>query len=80
MCIEPFANPHRRLIAFIELAEGPLDCSQVVICLDRIIPEDEAKTLMRSFQWVGFDLTTLDHWAKGVDVTSDRWLFLSMDV
>ncbi|KAI1841155.1 hypothetical protein JX265_000494 [Neoarthrinium moseri] len=68
------------LIAFIELAEGPLDCSQVVICLDRLIPKDDAKALMRSFQWVGFELTTLDHWAKGFDVTSDKWLFMAMDV
>ncbi|KAI0134578.1 ornithine decarboxylase antizyme [Xylariales sp. AK1849] len=68
------------LIALIELAEGPLDCSQVVICLDRSIPQDDAKALMRSFQWVGFELTTLDQWAKGYDVTSDKWLFMAMDV
>jgi hypothetical protein len=64
----------------MDLAEGPLDCSQVVICLDRLIPEDDAKGLMRSFQWVGFELATLDHWVKGIDVTSDKWLFMAMDV
>ncbi|KAF7521076.1 hypothetical protein G7054_g12570 [Neopestalotiopsis clavispora] len=70
----------KALIAFMDLAEGPFECSQVVICLDRMIPEDEAKSLMRSFQWVGFELSTLDHWAKDLDVTSNRWLFMAMEV
>ncbi|KAK6076143.1 hypothetical protein SCUP234_00247 [Seiridium cupressi] len=70
----------KALIAFMDLAEGPLACSQVVICLDRLIPGDDAKSLMRSFQWVGFELTTLDHWAKEIDVTSDKWFFMALDV
>ncbi|KAH8197796.1 hypothetical protein TruAng_008043 [Truncatella angustata] len=70
----------KALIAFIDLAEGPLACTQVVICLDRLIPEDDVKSLMRSFQWVGFELSTLDQWAKGIDVTSDKWLFMAMEV
>ncbi|OTA80774.1 hypothetical protein M434DRAFT_86090 [Hypoxylon sp. CO27-5] len=68
------------LIALIELADGPLECSNVVICVDRSMPHDYAKTLMKSLQWVGFELTTLDHWAKDVDVTSDKWLFMGMEV
>ncbi|KAI1826092.1 ornithine decarboxylase antizyme-domain-containing protein [Xylaria intraflava] len=68
------------LIALIELADVPLGCSNVVICMDRRMPEDHAKSLMRSLQWVGFDLTTLDFWAEGVDVLSATWLFLGMEV
>ncbi|KAI2623753.1 ornithine decarboxylase antizyme-domain-containing protein [Xylaria nigripes] len=68
------------LIALIELADAPLGCSHVVICMDRHMPEDHAKSLMRSLQWVGFDLTTLDYWTGGVDVVSDTWLFLGMEV
>ncbi|KAI1112983.1 ornithine decarboxylase antizyme-domain-containing protein [Nemania sp. NC0429] len=68
------------LIALIELADVPLGCSDVVICMDRHIPADHAKSLMRSLQWVGFELATLDHWADDLDVVSDRWLFLGMEV
>lgn len=68
------------LIALIELADGPIECSNVVICVDRRMPHDHAKTLMKSLQWVGFELTTLDHWAKDLDVTSDKWLFMGMEI
>ncbi|KAI1501467.1 ornithine decarboxylase antizyme-domain-containing protein [Biscogniauxia marginata] len=68
------------LIALIELADGPMGCAHIVICVDRLMPNDFAKSLMKSLQWVGFELTTLDHWAKDVDVTSDRWLFMGMEV
>ncbi|KAI0881749.1 ornithine decarboxylase antizyme-domain-containing protein [Annulohypoxylon maeteangense] len=68
------------LIALIELADGPVGASHVVICVDRKMPADYAKALMRSLQWVGFDLTTLDHWAKDIDVTSNKWLFMGMEV
>jgi hypothetical protein len=75
-----FTDIFSRLIALLELAEDSLGSSQVVICLDRRFPEVDAKALMKSFQWVGFELTTLDHWAKELDVTSDRWLFMGMEV
>ncbi|KAI1348905.1 ornithine decarboxylase antizyme [Xylaria sp. FL0043] len=68
------------LIALIELADGPLGCSNVVICLDRHMPADHAKSFMRSLQWVGFELTALDHWADELDVVSDKWLFLGMEL
>ncbi|KAI1105110.1 ornithine decarboxylase antizyme-domain-containing protein [Jackrogersella minutella] len=68
------------LIALIELADGPVGCAHVVICVDRRMPADYAKALMRSLQWVGFELTTLDHWAKDVDVTSNKWLFMGMEI
>ncbi|KAK2021100.1 hypothetical protein LX32DRAFT_699635, partial [Colletotrichum zoysiae] len=68
------------LMALMELVDGPLDCQHLVICIDRGIEEEDAKSLMKSLQWVGFELTTLDHWAHDVDVTSDKWLFMSMEI
>ncbi|OLN85630.1 hypothetical protein CCHL11_05780 [Colletotrichum chlorophyti] len=68
------------LMALMELVDGPLDCQHLVVCIDRGIEEEDAKSLMKSLQWVGFELTTLDHWARDVDVTSNRWLFMSMEI
>lgn len=68
------------LMALIELADTPLECQHVVVCLDRRIEEREAKGLMKSLQWVGFELSTLDHWAHDLDVTSKEWLFMAMEL
>jgi hypothetical protein len=70
----------KALMALIELADGPLECTRVVTCVDRRIPPDEALELTKSLQWVGFDLSTLDHWAQRLDVTSDRWVLMSMEI
>lgn len=67
-------------MAIIELADGPLECSRVVTCIDRRMPTDEAVELSKSLQWVGFELTTLDHWAHDLDVTSNKWVFMGMEV
>jgi len=68
------------LMALIELAETVFAVSQLVICLDRTIPESDSKAFMKSLRWVGFELITLDMWVKDVDVTSKRWLYLGMEV
>ncbi|KAB5554360.1 ornithine decarboxylase antizyme-domain-containing protein [Coniochaeta sp. 2T2.1] len=70
------------LVALIELAEGPLGCSHMVIAVDRngLAEEEERKPLLTGLQWAGFSLTTLDFWTGGVDVTSPRWLFMGMEV
>lgn len=68
------------LMALIELADGPLDCSNLVTCIDRRMPLEEAMELKKSLQWVGFDMTTLDHWAHDLDVTSNDWVFMGMDL
>lgn len=70
----------KALMALMELADGPLDCAHVVTCLDRQIPADETLELTRSLQWVGFEMTTLDHWAKDLDVTSKQWMFMGMEI
>ncbi|OIW23521.1 hypothetical protein CONLIGDRAFT_657717 [Coniochaeta ligniaria NRRL 30616] len=68
------------LVALIELAEGPLACSHMVVCVDREMAGEEGKPLLTGLQWAGFSLTTLDFWTGGVDVTSGRWLFMGMEV
>ncbi|CRK26815.1 hypothetical protein BN1708_000624 [Verticillium longisporum] len=70
----------KALMALIDLADTPLDCQHLVVCLDRRIEERDAKSLMKSLQWVGFELTTLDNWAKDLDVTSKEWLFMGMEL
>ncbi|CAM1500776.1 Fc.00g099380.m01.CDS01 [Cosmosporella sp. VM-42] len=70
----------KALMALIELADGPLDCSHIVTCIDRRIPAVEAQSLCKSLQWVGFDMTTLDHWAHDLDVTSKKWMFMGMEL
>ncbi|KAK4234759.1 ornithine decarboxylase antizyme-domain-containing protein [Achaetomium macrosporum] len=68
------------LVALIELAEGPLACSHMVICIERSIPEEEARALTKGLQWAGFSLTTLDFWSAGFDVLSNQWLFMGMEI
>lgn len=75
-----YTNNSHSLVALIELAEGPLDCNHMVICIDRSIPGDDSKALMKGLQWAGFSLTTLDFWATGYGITSDRWLFMGMEL
>ncbi|KAL2071648.1 hypothetical protein VTL71DRAFT_12883 [Oculimacula yallundae] len=68
------------LMALIELAESVFAVNQVVICLDRSVPEVDRKAFLKSLRWVGFELISLDMWANKLDVTSDRWLYLGMEV
>lgn len=70
----------KALMALIELADGPLGCFNIVTCMDRRMPVDEAVELTKSLQWVGFEMTTLDHWAQEVDVTSNQWVFMGMEL
>lgn len=67
-------------MALIELADGPLECNHIVTCIDRRIPSEEVLELNKSLQWVGFDATTLDHWAHDLDVTSKKWVFMGMEL
>lgn len=69
-----------RLMALMELAETVFAVSQVVICLDRSTAEGDHKAFLKSLRWVGFELITLDMWAHARDVTSDKWLFMGMEM
>jgi len=68
------------LMALIELASSPFQCSQVVICLDLSIEPEQRRSLLKSLRWVGFELIALDMWAKQEAMTSDKWLFLGMEL
>lgn len=68
------------LVALIELADGPLACAHMCICIDRSISKHEIKAMTKGLQWAGFSLTTLDFWAGTADVTSDRWLAMGMEL
>ncbi|KAI9740849.1 MAG: hypothetical protein M1818_004454 [Claussenomyces sp. TS43310] len=66
------------LMALIELASTPFECSQLVVCLERTLDPKESKSLLKSFRWVGFELVTLEMWSRHAG--SDRWLFLGMEL
>ncbi|CAG8980957.1 hypothetical protein HYALB_00003816 [Hymenoscyphus albidus] len=68
------------LMALIELAETVFAVSQVVVCVDRSVQEVNRKAFLKSLRWVGFEAVTLDLWAGRLDITSDKWLFLGMEV
>jgi hypothetical protein len=70
----------RSLMALIELAATPFECSQLVICLDRRTDPEESRALMKSLRWVGFELVTLEMWAGNRTPASDKWLFLGMEL
>lgn len=68
-------------MALIELATTPdLICEELVIGIDRSISPPQANSLVRDLGWVGFEPTTLQPWTGGLDITSQRWLFLVMEV
>lgn len=71
---------HDSLMALIELAETVFAVTQVVICLDRSISEVDRKAFMKALRWVGFEAIIFDTWAGTLDATSDKWLFLGMEI
>jgi hypothetical protein len=76
----PPTNQKNRLMALIELAETVFAVEQVVVCVDRSVAEADCKPFLKSLRWVGFEAVTLDLWASRVDITSDKWLFLGMEI
>ncbi|KAI9683657.1 MAG: hypothetical protein M1829_004962 [Trizodia sp. TS-e1964] len=69
------------LMSLIELASEPLlDCSRLVVCLDRTMDDGGLKSVVRDLGWVGFELVTLDDWCTGENVVSNNWLFLGMEI
>jgi hypothetical protein len=68
-------------MALIELASDSIsNCTGLVTCLNRSIEPSELKRLTRDLGWVGFNLVTLDYWAKGRETTSETWVFLGMEI
>jgi len=68
------------VVALLELADNSLDCSQLVVCVDRTADNDDTEDITRDLGWVGFELMMLDAWAGQAGCISDRWLFLGMEV
>jgi hypothetical protein len=67
-------------MALLELCEiYEVDCSKFVVCVDRNLDSVDSKGLLRDLGWVGFEPVTLKEWTGGVDMVSDRWIFLSME-
>jgi hypothetical protein len=68
-------------MALLELCDTPhFSCSRLVACLDRITPPVVMDTLTKDLGWIGFQLTTLNEFTDGDEITSDRWLFMDIDV
>ncbi|KIW05442.1 uncharacterized protein PV09_03331 [Verruconis gallopava] len=69
------------LMALLELCSVPeAECSKLVVCVDRGFESQFSQRLLRDLGWVGFEPITLDEWSGSSGVTSDRWMFLSMEV
>jgi hypothetical protein len=69
------------LMALLELCELPyFNCSRLVACLDRTTDPFAMDVLTKDLGWIGFQLTTLIEFTDGDEITSDRWLFMDMDV
>ncbi|EME81487.1 uncharacterized protein MYCFIDRAFT_140215, partial [Pseudocercospora fijiensis CIRAD86] len=69
------------LMSLLELASSDhFDCTDIVICIDRSADSEDFKDLMRSLNWVGFELTMLEAWTGSEGCISDRYVFLGMDV
>jgi len=69
------------LMSLLELAGNQdFGCSGLVICIDRLGNQEDVADLTRDLGWVGFELVTLDAWSAGTACTSNRWLFLGMEV
>ena len=68
-------------MALLELCEVPeFDCSRLIVCLDRHIDSRAMEALTKDLGWIGFQLTTLNGFTHGDEITSDKWLFMDMEV
>jgi Ornithine decarboxylase antizyme len=69
------------MIALIDLCDASgIECDRMYVCVDRRLKGGEHKSLLKDLRWVGFEATTLADWTVHEEITSDRWIFVSMDV
>ena len=67
-------------MALLELCTvEEVDCSKLIVCVDRTLQAEDSKGLLRDLGWVGFEPITLDEWTEGPALVSERWLLLSME-
>lgn len=68
-------------MALLELCEAPyFTCSRLIVCIDRHSDPRARDALTKDLGWIGFQLTTLVDFTQADAITSDRWLFMDMDV
>lgn len=68
-------------MALLELCDVPdVECTKLIVCVDRTIDEDDGKGLLRDLGWVGFEAITLDEWAIGQPAVSSKWMLLAMEL
>lgn len=68
-------------MAVLELCEVDyFSCSRLVVCLDRTTDARAMNALVKDLGWIGFQLTTLNDFTDGDDITSNKWLFMDMDI
>ncbi|KAH9875513.1 hypothetical protein J1614_004249 [Plenodomus biglobosus] len=68
------------LMALLELCEvDHFSCDRLVVCIDRHAETTARNTLTKDLGWIGFSLTTLDEFADGDELLSDKWLFMDME-
>ncbi|KAF1995026.1 hypothetical protein P154DRAFT_360336 [Amniculicola lignicola CBS 123094] len=69
------------LMALLELCDVPyFSCSRLVASLDRSTEPRATEAITKDLGWIGFQLTTLDGFTHGDEITSEKWLFMDMDV
>jgi hypothetical protein len=69
------------LMALLELCEVDyFSCGRLVLCIDRHTDQAARNNLTKDLGWIGFGLTTLDEFSQGEKLTSDKWLFMDMEV
>lgn len=70
-----------RLMALMELCEvDHFSCGRLVLCIDRHVGQAARNNLTKDLGWIGFGLTTLDEFSQGEELTSDKWLFMDMEI
>lgn len=70
-------------MSLLELASSPqFACEKLVVGVDKTCENaHDVADVTRDLGWVGFELLTLQEWTITPELmTSERWVFLSMDV
>lgn len=68
-------------MALLELCDiSYFGCSRLVVCIDRHTEARVSEALTKDLGWIGFQLTTLDDFTQQDEITSEKWLFMDMDV
>jgi len=67
-------------MALLELCEVDyFSCDRLVVCIDRHAGQLAMDSLTKDLGWIGFSLTTLNDFAQGDELLSDKWLFMDME-